>query len=302
MAARHILITGGSGLIGKNLTDGLLQKGYMVSHLSRTAGNDKRIKTYLWNVPKHQIDQACLNGVDIIIHLAGAGIADQRWTDVRKKEIINSRVDSIRLIYELIKSKPNQVKYVISASATGYYSNRGNKLLSEQSAPASDFLGQCCVLWEQAVDEGKGLGLKVTKMRTGVVLATTGGALAPLTVPIKFGVGAAFGSGNQWIPWIHLQDAVDMYLFAVENSEVEGIFNMVAPKPVTNKELTAAVAKQLHRPFWMPNIPSFMVKLLLGEMSAVVLGSTKVSAVKIEKAGFKFRYPDITTALKELYG
>lgn len=302
MANQHILITGGSGLIGKHLTNQLLEKGYTVSNLSRKTGNDQRVTTYLWDVNKHQIDKHCIDGVDIIIHLAGAGIADKRWTAKRKQEIIDSRVESIRLIYDIIKNNPNQVKHIISAAATGYYSDRGDELMTEESAPANDFLGHCCVLWEQAADEGKQLGLKVTMLRTGVVLTLKGGALVPLAIPVKFGVGAALGSGKQWIPWIHIQDAIDMYLFVLDNEDVEGIYNMVAPNPVTNKELTKAVAKQLHRPFWMPNIPASLLKLIFGEMAAVVLASTKVSAQKIEKAGFKFKYPDIEKALKELYG
>ena len=302
MTKQHILITGGSGLIGKRLTNQLLAKGYSVSHLSRSAGQDARVKTFLWNISAQTIDENCLNEADTIIHLAGAGIADKLWTAKRKKEIIDSRVDSVKLLYNLIGKQPNKVKHFISASATGYYSDRGDELLTEDSQPASDFLSHCCAVWEQAVDAGKQLGLKVAKLRTGVVLTTEGGALVPLAIPVKIGLGAALGSGKQWIPWIHLQDAVDMYLFALEHPEFEGIYNMVAPNPVTNRELTKAVAKQLSRPFWMPNVPAFLLKFIFGEMSAVVLGSTKVSAQKIEDAGFKFKYPEVSQALKELYG
>jgi uncharacterized protein (TIGR01777 family) len=302
MQYQHILITGGSGLIGKGLTELLLAKGYTVSHLSRKPGKDSRIKTFVWNVEQGQIDENCLNGVDAIIHLAGSGIAEKRWTKKRKKDLIDSRTQSIGLIYDLMRRKPNLVKHVISASATGYYSNRGDELLTEDSTAAKDFLGYCCVVWEQAADKGKDLNLRIVKLRTGVVLSKKGGALPPLALPVKLGVGTALGTGRQWIPWIHIKDAVDMYLHVIENADIQGVYNMVAPNPVTNKQLTKAVAKQLRRPYWLPNVPAFILKMLLGEMSLVVLGSTKVSAEKIENTNFKFEYPELSGALKELYG
>jgi uncharacterized protein (TIGR01777 family) len=297
---KHILITGGSGLVGKQLTNLLLQKGYTVSYLSRKENNIPQVTTYLWDIEQGKIDENCINGVDIIVHLAGAGIADKRWTDDWKKEILNSRTHSIGLIYNLLKKHPNQVKKVISASATGYYSDRGDDLMTEASSPAADFLGKCCVDWEQAVDEGEALGLEILKFRTGVVLTDEGGALKQLALPIKFGFGAALGSGQQWIPWIHWQDTVEMYLFGIENT-LTGVYNMVAPNPVTNQKLTIAVAIQLNRPLWLPKVPAFTLKLAFGEMSTVVLGSTKVSAEKIEKAGFQFKYPTIKEAIREIY-
>lgn len=298
---QHILITGGSGLIGKHLTAQLLAEGYQVSHLSRHNGKNSRVKTYLWNVEQGKIDEHCLQGIDTIVHLAGAGIAEKRWTRKRKKILIDTRTQSIGMVYELMKRTPNQVKNIISASATGYYSNRGDELLTEESPVAKDFLGYCCLMWEQAVDQGKQLGLRVVKLRTGVVLSTQGGALPPLALPIKLGIGTALGSGKQWVPWIHIQDAIDMYLHVIKNQNIQGVYNMATPTPVTNKQLTKAVAKQLRRPYWMPNLPSFALKLLFGEMSLVVLGSTNVSAKKIEENGFKFKFPEITTALKDLY-
>ncbi|OKS87951.1 TIGR01777 family oxidoreductase [Mucilaginibacter polytrichastri] len=302
MHNQHILITGGSGLIGKGLTELLLTKGYTVSHLSRGKGHDSRIKTYQWNVDRGQIDENCLTGVDTIIHLAGAGIADKRWTKKRKRELIDSRTKSIGLIYDLMRRKPNLVKHIISASATGYYSNRGDELLTEESQPAKDFLGYCCVVWEQAVDQGKDLNLRIVKLRTGVVLSKKGGALPQLALPIKLGMGTALGTGKQWIPWIHIEDAVDMYLHAIENTTIQSVYNMVAPYPVTNKQLTKAVAKQLRRPYWLPNVPSFLLRVMLGKLSLVVLGSTKVSAEKIESTNFTFKYPKLADALKNIYG
>ncbi|RYY30410.1 MAG: TIGR01777 family protein [Sphingobacteriaceae bacterium] len=297
---KHILITGGTGLLGKPLTQLLLEKGYTVSHLSRKKGSNPEVKTFLWDVKQGKIDQNCINGVDMIIHLAGTGIADSRWTDERKREITDSRTESIKLIYNLLRHHSHQVKKVISASATGYYNDRGDTLLTEKSASTADFLGRCCDYWEKVVDKGEDLGLEILKFRTGVVLTADGGALKQLALPIKFGFGAALGSGRQWVPWIHLQDAVDMYLYGIEN-QLTGVYNMVAPHPVTNMRLTVATAIQLKRPLWLPKVPALALKLALGEMSAVVLYSTKVSAEKITAAGFQFKFPTIKEALQEIY-
>ena len=298
--SKHILLTGGTGLLGKQLTNALINKGYAVSHLSRSPGKDQRVKTYLWDIHKGVIDDTCIDGVDTIIHLAGAGIADKRWTDERKKELIESRTKSIGLVYDVLKKKKHSISSIVSASATGYYSNRGDELLTEDSAPAHDFLGTCCIEWEKAVDEGEQLGLRVVKFRTGVVLDKDGGALPQLALPIKLGVGSPLGDGKAWIPWIHHEDVVDMYLYGIEK-QLQGVYNMVAPNPITNAQLTKAVAKQLHRPLWAPNVPTFMLKLLFGEMSLVVLGSTKVSTQKIEDAGFEFKFKEIEGALEEIY-
>ena len=297
---KHILITGGTGLVGKHLTTLLLEKGYTVSHLSRETGNNPKVKTFLWDVAKGSIDANCINGVDLIVHLAGAGVADKRWTDGRKQEIISSRTKSIELIYSLLKQHSHQVKKVISASATGYYGDCGDELVTETAPPAKDFLGQCCVDWEKAVDEGAALGLEILKLRTGVVLTDEGGTLKQLALPIKFGFGTILGSGKQWVPWIHLQDAIDLYLFGIEN-QLTGVYNMVAPNPATNAKLTITTAKQLNRPLWLPKVPAFALKLAMGEMSAVVLASTKVSAAKTEQAGFVFKYTTIKEAIREIY-
>jgi uncharacterized protein (TIGR01777 family) len=299
--SKHILLTGGTGLLGKKLTQLLLDKGHTVSHLSRKPDNNPQVKTYIWDVAKGQIDEHCITDVDTIVHLAGASVADERWSDKRKKEIIESRTKSIGLIYQLLKRKGHQVKSVVSASATGYYGNRGDELLTEESAPGTDFLASCCLQWEHAVDAGESLGLRILKLRTGVVMAAEGGALNKLAAPVKFGFGAPLGNGKQWIPWIHEQDVIDMYLFGIEQEDLSGVYNMVAPNPVTNKQLTKVVAKQLHRPLWLPKVPAFVLELALGEMSIIVLGGDKVSAQKIEEAGFKFNYPTLTWALKEIY-
>jgi len=298
---KHILLTGGAGLIGSHLTEQLLQKGYRVSHLSRSEGNDARVKTFVWNVDKGGIDEQCIDGVDIVIHLAGASIADNRWTEQQKTAIIDSRTKSIGLIYNLLHKKKHQVHSIISASAIGYYGDRGDELMTEDSPPSNDFMAKCCITWENEVDEGMALGLRIVKFRTGVVLDKKG-ALAKMAMPVKLYLGSPLGNGKQCIPWIHSQDVVDMYIYAIENENIAGVYNMIAPNPVTNKQLTRAIAKQLHKPLWLPNVPAFILKLLLGEMSTIVLGSTKVSAQKIEDAGFRFKYPAVKEALAEIYG
>lgn len=299
---RHILLTGGSGLVGSELTQSLLDKGYKVSHLGRKPGNNPKVKTYLWDVNKGQIDEHCIDGVDTIVHLAGAGVAEKRWTAKRKKEIIESRTKSIELIYQLLHTKPHQVKSIVSAAATGYYGDRKDELVDEDSRPGNDFLADCCTQWERAVDKGEKLALRVLKFRTGVVLNKNGGALPLMAKPVKFDVGSPLGTGNQWIPWIHHKDVIDLYTYGIENYALSGVYNMVAPNPVTNKHLTKAIAKQLHRPLWLPNVPAAILKLLLGEMSIIVLGGARVSAQKIEADAFKFKYPIIEDALKEIYG
>ncbi|WP_214072209.1 TIGR01777 family oxidoreductase [Mucilaginibacter sp. dw_454] len=300
--SKRILLTGGTGLIGRKLTDLLLGKGYQVNHLSRTPGTNPEVTTFIWDVTKNQIDENCINGVDTIIHLAGANVGDGRWTEKRKKEIIESRTKSIGLIYKLLKAKPQHtVKAVISASGISYYGDRADTLLTENSAPGTDFLANVSLQWEHAVDVGEGFGLRLVKFRTGIVLDAKGGALPVLAKPIQFGVGAPLGSGKQWVSWIHEEDVIDMYLYAIENENLSGDYNMVAPNPVTNKQLTKAIAKEIHRPLWLPRVPGFALELVLGEMSSMVLSSQKGSAQKIEEAGFKFKYPTLVWALKDIY-
>lgn len=304
MTNKTVLITGGTGLIGKHLCRALLDKGYQIHLLSRRfkPSTDERLKTFVWNVEKGQIDEQCIEGVETVIHLAGEGIVDKRWTQKRKEDIINSRTNSIRLIYDLIRKQPSStVKHIISAAAIGYYADRGEELMTESSPAGEGFLATSCIAWEQAVDEGKELGLRIVKFRTGIVLDTAGGALVEIARPVKFGLGAALGSGKQWVSWIHWKDVVKMYEFALENEKLEGIFNMVGPQPATNLELTKAIAKQFNKPLWLPAVPGFVLKLAMGEMSAAVLGSTKTSAQKIMDAGFSFDFPELEPALKDLY-
>lgn len=298
--AKSILITGGTGLVGCHLTKHLLDRGYEVRHLSRKPGKDGNIKTFLWDIEKGEIDKNSIEGVDTIIHLAGAGIADERWTEERKKLIISSRTDSIKLIYELLKTEEHQVNHIISASGIGYYSDRGDEILSENSSPNSDFLAESCILWEKAVDEGKVLNLKITTFRTGIVLDKNNGALPKLSLPVNLYLGSPLGNGKQWLSWIHIQDVVNMYTYAIEK-EITGVYNMVSPMPVRNKEFVSAIAKVLNKPLWAPAVPKVILKIILGEMSKAVIGSTRVSADKIKDSGFNFKFPELKAALQDLY-
>lgn len=300
---KTILITGGSGLIGKSLTDLLLNKGYIVHHLSRESkAPTKNIKVYKWDLQQKIIDPACIQGVDAIIHLAGEGIAASPWTKKQKKKIIDSRTESIRLLFRLLEQNPaHQVKTIISASGVGYYGNRGDNLLEESSNPGSDFLAQTCIIWENAVEEAKKFGFRIVKLRTGVVLSSHGGALKQIEKPIKMGIGSPLGSGKQWMSWIHIDDLARMYLFAIENENISGAYNAASPFPVTNSEITNQIAHALNKSLWAPAVPAFALSLLMGEMCAVVLNSTKTSANKIINAGFRFNFEKIDDALKNIY-
>ena len=300
---KTILITGGSGLIGKQLTEMLLCKGYKIHLLTRSGASINRphVKAFKWDVYKREIDEKCISGVDAVIHLAGEGIADKRWTDDRKHQIRESRTESIRMIYDLIKKTKNQVNHIISASAIGFYGDRADEMLREESLPAKDFLAETCIEWESAVDEGIKLGLRVVKLRTGIILDAKGGALAQMAKPLKIGFGAILGSGIQWMSWIHIQDALRMYLFALKNQQMEGVYNMVAPSPVTTSEVTRAIAAAMGKSLLFFHIPEFALKLAMGEMSMLVLSSIRASAGKIKQAGFKFEYSTIDDALNEIY-
>lgn len=298
--AKSILITGGTGLVGTHLSKHLINKGYVVKHLSRKPAKNPNIETFIWDVEKGIIDKESIKGIDVIIHLAGAGIADKRWTKSRKETIIKSRTESIRLIYQLLKTEEHQVKHIISASGIGYYSDRGEEILTEESDPNSDFLAQSCILWENAVDEGEELNLKITKFRTGVILDKNKGALPKLAAPVSLYAGSPLGNGNQWLSWIHIDDAVSMYTFALEQ-ETAGVFNMAAPKPVRNKEFVVSLANVLNKPLWAPAVPEFVLKIILGEMSNAVIGSTYVSVDKIKDSGFNFQFPELKEALRDFY-
>ena len=294
------MITGGSGLVGTALTDLLLQKGYHVSHLGRSPSLGK-VKCYRWSVTGNYIDPKALEGVDAIIHLAGAGVAEKRWSQSRKKEILESRTKSSELICEILKTQPNQVKVVVSATAVGYYGlSTSDEWYDETCEPGNDFLASVCKAWEASTDPIQALGIRLVKIRVGVVLSNNGGALIQMAQPVKWGFGAALGSGKQWVSWIHITDLCQIFLKAIENETMTGIYNAVAPNPVTNKELNQTIAQALQRPLWLPPVPEFALRILLGEMSQIVLTGARVDCSKVKSAGMTFDFTDANLAVKNL--
>jgi len=303
---QNVLITGGTGLVGKALTQHLLDKGYSVTILSRKkpANITANVQYALWDVPSKKIDREAIEKADFIVHLAGAGVVDKKWTDEYKKEIIESRTHSSALLVSALTQYPNHVKAVISASAIGWYgADKDSKPFIETDLPDISFLGETCKLWEQSIEPVEQLGKRLVKLRTGIVLSNEGGALAEFKKPVQFGIAGVLGDGKQVVSWIHIDDLCCMYIAAIENTELSGSYNAVAPKPVTNETLTLTLAKQMKGRFFIPiPVPSFVLKIMMGSRSLEVLKSTTVSSKKIENAGFNFLYPEIKEALKELCG
>lgn len=300
-----VLITGGTGLVGRALSRLLTEVGYRVIILSRHKGiaPDNALISYAqWDVSRQTIDVEALQQADYIVHLAGANVADKRWTASRKKEIVNSRVQSSALLYDTLERYPNKVRKVISASATGYYGEDQGRAFVETDTPATDFLGTACVAWEASVLKMKQLGKKIMILRTGITLSKEGGALKEFYKPLKFGFATILGNGEQYISWIHIHDLVRLYLSGIVNHELEGIFNAVAPNPVQHKELVMTMAQVAKgKSFISLHVPSFALKIGLGEMSIEVLKSCNVSSAKIQQTGFVFSYPTIKAAMEKIF-
>jgi uncharacterized protein (TIGR01777 family) len=304
-----ILITGGTGMVGQQLTGVLLSKGYDVIWLSRESGkkeiDGKTIRIASWNLKEQTIDETAIQQADHIIHLAGTGVAEKRWTDKRKQEILDSRTQSSALLVKALQTIPNKVQSVISASAIGWYGPDEDNILGSsftEDMPAyPDYLGSTCKAWEESITPVTELGKRLVKLRIGIVLSTTGGALAEFKKPLKGGMAAILGSGKQMISWIHVHDLCRMFVYAIENQSMQGTFNAVAPHPVSNKELTLTLAKQKNGSFYIPfYVPAFLLKMILGEMSIEVLKSATVSSHKIEEQGFRFEYATVQQALRDL--
>jgi uncharacterized protein len=297
-----ILITGATGLVGKEVTELLLQNGLKVNYLTTSKNkiqHQPNFQGFYWDPQQGIIDENCLLGVAAIIHLAGANIA-KRWTSKYKQEIIESRVLSSNLLYIALKNNTHQVEHFISASAIGIYPDSLNAIYHEDFTNFNDsFLSNVVVKWEESVSQIQRLNIKVAKIRIGLVLAAKGGALIEILKPIKLGLGSPFGSGKQMQSWIHIYDLSNLFLFVLQNG-LEDIYNAVAPLPVTNKELTSTAARILGKPFFIPNVPKFVMQLILGEMHTLLFESQNVSAVKIEDKGFVFQYKTIYTALQQL--
>ncbi len=297
-----ILITGATGLIGTELVLLLLQNGIAVHYLTTSKSKIKSEPNYhgfYWNPAQGVIDENCLMGVDAVIHLAGANIS-KRWTDSYKAEILESRILASNTLFKAIKENPNQIKQIVSASGTAIYPNNESVIYKEDyKSVADNFLSNVVVKWEESVDKFQLLNIKVCKLRTGIVFSKNGGALQEMIKPIKMGVGATFGNGNQMTSWIHIHDLAAMYFFAINNSW-EKVYNAVSPFPVSNKELTIALAKKLHKPLWLPAIPKIVMKLLLGEMHELLFTNTNISSEKAITAGFDFQFAKLEPALEDI--
>ena len=298
--SKKILITGASGLIGSRLTELLLKQGHQVNHIGRTKRGGV-VSSYVWNIETGEFDAEALAGVDAIIHLAGAGVADKRWTDERKNEILQSRLKSTQLLFQQLNSVYHSVKTVVSASAIGYYGfGLSEEVFTEESTPANDFLADVTTQWEQAVDTIKAFAIRVVKIRIGIVLSEHGGALPQMSLPIRYNVGSPLGSGKQYLSWIHLDDLCHIFIKAVTDEQMTGAYNGVTDW-CSNKEFTKAVANVLNKPLWLPNIPEFVLKIMLGEMADMIINGSKVSSDKIRKAGFVPSYTTLEGALKGIY-
>ena len=296
-----ILIAGGTGLVGSHLSQMLKAAGHTVLHLSRKQDLNAKFPAYAWDLGKKTIEQEAVDRADFIINLAGAGIADQRWTDERKRLIISSRVDSTLLLKAAIERRPTPLKAFISASAVGFYGNRGDQIMTEGDPAGKDsFLAESVTAWEQSVEKIAETGLRTVLIRIGVVLSTQGGALEKMLIPFNFFNATYFGNGQQWMSWVHLDDICRMFIEAIENEQFSGIYNGVAPHPARNRDLVFELKTAVGKPAIMLPAPEFVLRAAMGEMADVVFDSTRVSSKKIEAAGYKFQFPDLLPALKDL--
>lgn len=296
-----VVITGGTGLVGKALTLLLRSRGYEVVVLTRNKEKSNQSSYSYWDVANGIIDKELILSADYLVHLAGEGIADGRWTASRKNTILASRINPLALIYTIIAEHPHQLKAIVSASGVGYYGAiTSEKVFTETDKPATDFLGKTCEQWEHAVDKFNQLNIRTVKLRTGIVLAKEGGALPKMLLPFNYGFGSALGSGKQFMPWISLTDLCNMYLFAIENKQLQGAFNAAVEDETTNASFSATIAKSLNKKIWLPHVPAFVLKLFLGEMSKLVIEGSRVSNKKIKDAGFVFNDNELNKILEKL--
>jgi len=298
---KNVLITGGTGFIGKNLTQLLLDTNYTVSILTRSSTPDTEgISYYTWDVSNQSIEEQAVLNADYIIHLAGANIAEKRWTAKRKNEILESRTLSAKLIYSVLKKHNKKVDAFVSASGIGYYGAIiGEGICTENTLPANDFIGTVCQEWEKSVDDIGDLGIRTVKIRTGLVLGKDEGILKKLAPLFKRGLGSALGTGRQYMPWIHVNDLCMMYLEALKNKNMTGPYNATMNDSTTNFKFSAVLSAVYGYTLWLPNVPAFLIRLGMGEMSCLVLTGRRVSSDKVKRLGFRFQYKNLRKALKD---
>lgn len=295
-----ILITGGTGLVGARLKELLLAQNHEVALLSRQP-TDRPKGIYNWDIKAQTIDPDSLENIDGVVHLAGAGVADGRWTEARRKAILDSRIQSTNLLYDQLKAMEQRPKVFVSASAVGIYGyDTGDVLMTEDDSPGEDFLADVVKQWEAAVDRIAELGIRVVKLRIGIVLAADGGALPKIVQPIRLWAGAPLGSGEQYMSWIHVDDLAKMMIWSLAQQQVEGVYNAVGPHPATNAQLTKAAAETLSKPLFLPNVPGFVIKLMFGEMGNIVLGGNRVSNAKMAATGFRYQFEELKPTLEDL--
>lgn len=297
--SKNVLLTGGSGFIGKYLTEVLIANGFSVSVLSRAdRKNTPLITYYKWDLKNDFIEEEAILKADYIIHLAGEGIVEKRWTEKRKKAILESRTKPVQLIFNILKKKKKSLDAFISASAIGIYGAYTSKqICTEDQPPANDFLGITCQKWEEAVDEINSVGIRTVKVRTGIVFGKNEGFLKKIAPSFKAGFGTILGSGKQYLPWIHIEDLCQIYLKAVINPEMHGAYNAAITDNTTNGSFSKILANLYGYKIWLPKVPAFLIRFALGEMSVAVLEGQRVSSEKIQKTGFEFQFSDIETAL-----
>lgn len=296
---KNVLLTGGTGFIGKQLTDVLLENGFSVSVLSRSdRKNTDQITYYKWDLKKNYIDEKAILNADFIVHLAGEGIVEKRWTKRRKKVILESRTKPIELIYSVLKNNNKSLDAFVSASAIGIYGAiTSHKICTEATPPANDFLGITCQEWEKSVDKIDSLEIRTVKVRTGIVLGKNEGFLKKVTPSFKAGFGAILGTGKQYVPWIHIDDLCQIYIKAIQNTQMKGSYNAAVTDNTTNQSLSKILANLYGYSIRSLKIPSFVLKLFLGEMSVAVLKGQRVSSEKIQNTGFDFEFTDLEKAL-----
>ncbi|CAM4290320.1 TIGR01777 family oxidoreductase [Flavobacterium terrigena] len=298
----NVLITGATGLVGSKLVALLYQDNHIIHYLSTSKSklkNDFNYKGFYWNPSTGEIDKNAFEGVSVIIHLAGASIS-KKWTTSYKKEIIESRVEGANLIFETLKDTPHQVTQFISASAVGIYPDDLNYVYHENNTQIDEsFLGEVTQLWEASANQFKSLSISVSIVRIGVVFAKESGALVEMTKPIRYGFGAVLGSGQQYVSWIHIDDLTAIFKYILD-ANLKGIYNAVSPYPITNEEMTKAIAKTINKPLFLPNVPKFVLNLLLGEMHIILTSSQNVSCRKILDAGFQFHFASLNKSLQNL--